>query len=396
MNADYLGPKPKRAEQIVKLGDVVYINATSQGYQLAQIPRVESGLVALHPQNGAILAMVGGFDYQISKFNVITSANRQPGSSFKPFVYSAALEKGYTLATVINDAPIVIEQMDNSLWRPQNETHKFYGPTRLRTAIMQSRNLVSIRLLALMGLSYTTDYLKRFGFSAMQLPPGLSLALGTATVTPLQMAQAYAIFANSGQKVVPYIIDTIRDTQDQIIYQARPLVACEENCPYEVVSAQRVLSKQNAFLMTSALHDVIQRGTATLAKTIGRNDIAGKTGTTQNQVDAWFAGFTPDLVAVAWMGFPQPQSLHEYGAQAALPVWIQFMQSALKGKREHVIEQPSGVISIRIDPSTGKRTSANDVNAMFEYFMLPFVPDKESSTDTVAADSGEKPAEGLY
>src|SRR3990167_3729499 len=396
VNADYLGPKPKRAEQIVKLGDVVYINATSQGYQLAQIPRVESGLVALHPQNGAILAMVGGFDYQISKFNVITSANRQPGSSFKPFVYSAALEKGYTLATVINDAPIVIEQMDNSLWRPQNETHKFYGPTRLRTAIMQSRNLVSIRLLALMGLSYTTDYLKRFGFSAMQLPPGLSLALGTATVTPLQMAQAYAIFANSGQKVVPYIIDTIRDTQDQIIYQARPLVACEENCPYEVVFAQRVLSKQNAFLMTSALHDVIQRGTATLAKTIGRNDIAGKTGTTQNQVDAWFAGFTPDLVAVAWMGFPQPQSLHEYGAQAALPVWIQFMQTALKGKREHVIEQPTGVVSIRIDPATGKRTSANDVNAMFEYFMLPFVPDKESSTDTVAADSGEKPAEGLY
>src|SRR3990167_6186622 len=396
VNANYLGPRPKRADQILNIGDVIRIIATSHGYQLAQIPQAEAGLVALDPNNGAILAMVGGFDYQTSKFNRITSANRQPGSSFKPFIYSAALEKGYTLATVINDAPIVVEQMDNSLWRPQNDTHKFYGHTRLRTAIMQSRNLVSIRLLALMGLSYTTDYLKRFGFSAMQLPPGLSLALGTATVTPLQMAQAYAIFANSGQKVVPYIIDTIRDTQDQIIYQARPLVACEENCPYEVVSAQRVLSKQNAFLMTSALHDVIQRGTATLAKTIGRNDIAGKTGTTQNQVDAWFAGFTPDLVAVAWMGFPQPQSLHEYGAQAALPVWIQFMQTALKGKREHVIEQPSGIVSIRIDPATGKRTSANDVNAMFEYFMLPFVPDKESSTDTVAADSGEKPAEGLY
>src|SRR3990167_5418857 len=318
INADYLGPRPKRANQIVKLGDVIYLNATPQGDQLAQMPIAEAGMVSLNPKNGAILAMVGGFDFQNSKFNVITRANRQPGSSFKPFVYSAALEKGYTLATVINDAPIVVEQMDNSLWRPQNETHKFYGPTRLRTAIMQSRNLVSIRLLALMGLPYTTDYLKRFGFSAAQLPPGLSLALGTATVTPLQMAQAYSIFANGGQKVVPYIIDTIRDTQDQIIYQARPLVACEENCSREVVAAPRVISQKNAFLMTSALHDVIQHVTATLAKTLGRYDIAGKTGTTQNQVDAWFAGFTPDLVAVAWVGFPQPQSLHEYGPQAAL------------------------------------------------------------------------------
>ncbi|HLB42825.1 MAG TPA: PBP1A family penicillin-binding protein [Gammaproteobacteria bacterium] len=388
VNADYLGPKPKRANQIGKLGDVVYINLTSQGdYQLAQMPRAEAGLVALNSKNGAMLAMVGGFDYQNSKFNVITSANRQPGSSFKPFVYSAALDKGYTLATVINDAPIVVEQLDNSFWRPQNETRKFYGPTRLRTAIMQSRNLVSIRLLALMGLSHTTDYLRRFGFSAAQLPPGLSLALGTATVTPLQMAQAYAVFANSGQKVVPYIIDTIRDTQDQVIYQARPLVACEENCPRDIVPAPRAISKQNAFLMTSALHDVIQRGTATLAKTLGRNDIAGKTGTTQNQVDAWFTGFTLDLVAVTWMGFPQPQSLHEYGAQAALPVWIQFMQTALKGKREHVIEQPSGIVSIRIDPMTGKRTSANDPNAIFEYFMLPYVPEKENLADTMTTGS---------
>src|SRR3990167_9428874 len=241
INADYLGPRPKRANQIVKLGDVIYLNATPQGDQLAQMPRAEAGMVSLNPKNGAILAMVGGFDFQNSKFNVITRANRQPGSSFKPFVYSAA-----------------------------------------------------------------------------QLPPGLSLALGTATVTPLQMAQAYSIFANGGQKVVPYIIDSIRDTQDQIIYQARPLVACEENCSREVVAAPRVISQQNAFLMTSALHDVIQHGTATLAKTLGRYDIAGKTGTTQNQVDAWFAGFTPDLVAVAWVGFPQPQSLHEYGPQAAL------------------------------------------------------------------------------
>lgn len=396
INADYLGPKPKRADQIVKLGDIVYIAHTASHYQLAQIPRTEAGLVALHPQNGAILAMVGGFDFQNSKFNVITSANRQPGSSFKPFVYSAALEKGYTLATVINDAPIVIEQMDNSLWRPQNETHKFYGPTRLRTAIMQSRNLVSIRLLALMGLSYTTNYLKRFGFSPAQLPPGLSLALGTATVTPLQMAQAYAVFANKGQRVIPYIIDSIYDAQNQIIYQARPLVACEENCDRNVVSAPRAISPQNAFLITSALHDVIQRGTATLAKKIGRSDIAGKTGTTQNQVDAWFAGFTPDLVAVTWMGFLQPQSLHEYGAQAALPLWIDFMQTALKGKREHLIEQPPNIVSIRINPFNGKRTSANDPDAMFEYFMLPYVPENEKPSDVANTIEGNEKTDSLY
>ena len=397
VNADYLGPRPRKSDQIVKLGDVIYIAPLPQGgYQLAQIPRAEAGMVALDPQNGAIMAMVGGFDYQLSKFNIITSANRQPGSSFKPFVYSAALEKGYTLATVINDAPIVVEQMDNSLWRPQNETHRFYGPTRLRTAITQSRNLVSIRLLALMGLSYTTDYLKRFGFSPAQLPPGLSLALGTATVTPLQMAQAYAVFANSGQKVVPYIIDGIRDTQDQVIYQARPLVACENNCARDVVSAPRVISPQNAFLINSALRDVIQHGTATLAKKLDRNDIAGKTGTTQNQVDAWFAGFTSNLVAVTWMGFLQPQSLHEYGAQAALPIWIEFMQSALKGKRDHIVEQPSGIISIRIDPTTGNPTSANDPVAMFEYFMQPYLPEKENANENATADSGDKGAESLY
>jgi len=385
VNADYLGPRPKQPNQIVKLGDVVRIMPTTHGnYQLAQVPKAEAGLVALNPQNGAILSMVGGFDFQNSKFNRITSANRQPGSSFKPFVYSAALEKGFTLATVINDAPIVIEQADNSLWRPQNESHKFYGPTRLRTAIIESRNLVSIRLLALMGMPYTVDYLKRFGFMGSQLPPGLSLALGTALVTPLQMAQAYAIFANGGLKVVPYIIDNIRNSQDQIIYQARPLIACTKNCSKDTAVAPRVISAQNAFLITSALHDVIERGTAKRAKNIGRTDLAGKTGTTQNQVDAWFAGYSPDIVAVAWVGFDYNQSLHEYGAQAALPMWMQFIESALKGKAERMIEQPPGIVSIRIDPITGKRASANDPAALFEYFMLPHVPEKENMTeDTV-------------
>ncbi|MBV9576693.1 MAG: peptidase, partial [Gammaproteobacteria bacterium] len=391
INPDYLGAKPRRADQIVKLGDVVLIMPTPDGnYRLAQIPKAEAGLVALNPQSGAILALVGGFNYQTSKFNRITRAQRQPGSSFKPFIYSAAFDKGYTLATVINDAPIVIENpADNSLWRPQNTNRKFYGPTRLRTAIIESRNLVSIRLLALIGMKYSLDYLKRFGFSPSQLPAGLSLALGTAQVTPLQMAQAYAVFANTGFKVTPYAIDTIRNSRDEVIYQARPLIACENNCPPNTASAPRSISAQNAYLITSALRDVVQRGTAAAAKKLGRNDLAGKTGTTQNQVDAWFAGYNADLVAVSWVGFDAPQSLHEYGAQAALPIWMEFIQYALKGKPEHFFNQPPGIISARIDPMTGKRANAEDTNAIFEYFMLPYAPEIEAETEdepTTTAD----------
>jgi penicillin-binding protein 1A len=400
ISADYLGPKPHRAQQIVKLGDVVRILSTGKGgYQLAQLPKADAGLVALSPQNGAILALIGGFDYQTSKFNRITNAQRQPGSSFKPFIYSAALEKGFTLATVINDAPIVIENPnDNSLWRPQNDTHKFYGPTRLRTAIIESRNLVSIRLLALMGVSYAIDYLHRFGFATSQLPPGLSLALGTALVTPLQMAQAYAVFANGGMKVVPFAIDSIRNSQDQIIYQAKPLAVCNSNCEKATAIAPRVITAQNAFLITSALHDVIQRGTAKLAKNLGRNDLAGKTGTTQNQVDAWFAGYNPDIVAVTWVGFDQPQSLHEWGAQAALPMWMQFIEAALKGAPEHTIDQPANIVSIRIDPLTGRIASAEDPAAVFEYFMLPYVPegsDPTSSASTTGSDNSEQAGTGI-
>ena len=392
VSADYLGPNPRHADQVVKLGDIVRIMATPEGYRLAQQPKAEAGLVALSPQNGAILAMIGGFDYQSSKFNRMTSAQRQPGSSFKPFVYSAALERGFTLATVINDAPIVIENPnDNSLWRPQNDTHKFYGPTRLRTAIIESRNLVSIRLLALMGVSYALDYLHRFGFAPSQLPPGLSLALGTALVTPLQMAQAYAVFANGGMKVVPFVIDTIHNSQDQVIYQAKPLAVCNAECDKAAAIAPRVISAQNAFLITSALRDVIQRGTAKRAKDLGRTDLAGKTGTTQNQVDAWFVGYNPDVVAVAWVGFDQPQSLHEWGSQAALPIWMQFIENALKGKPEHTIDQPADIVSIRIDPMTGRRASARDPVAMFEFFAPPHLPDGSSAEEIAeeAADAAD-------
>lgn len=395
VNADYLGPMPKKASDIVKLGDVIRIASTVKGWRLTQVPKAEAGLVTLNPQNGAILNLIGGFDFQDSNFNRITNAERQPGSSFKPFIFSAALEKGFTLATVINDAPIVVENpTDNSLWRPQNDEREFFGPTRLREALIHSRNLIAIRLLDMIGLNYTIDYAKRFGFARAQLPQGLSLALGTALVTPLQMATGYSVFANGGFKVVPFIIDSIRNTGGKVIYQAKPLLACDKNCPAnleENMRAPRAISEQNAFLITSALHDVTQYGTAHAARSLQRKDIAGKTGTTQNQVDAWFAGFNRDLVSVSWVGFDEnQQSLHEYGNQAALPIWIQFMEYALKDKPDRPLEQPPGVVSVRIDPLTGKRALAEEPTAQFEFFMKPFVPE-EDKVSVVQQDNEKVP-----
>ncbi len=386
INANYLGRKPRNANDVVKLGDLVRIVPDNSGWRLAQVPKAEAGLVCLDPWDGAILALVGGFDFQHSNFNRITTAERQPGSSFKPFIYSAALDQGYTLATVINDAPVVVENpTDNSLWRPQNAEKRFFGPTRLREALIHSINLVSIRLLDQITIPYAVSYAQRFGFGPSQLPPTLSLALGTANVTPLQMATGYAVFANGGFKVVPFAIDSIRNSQGQTLYQAKPLSVCRDCSPTTPIApavpqAPRVISAQNAFLITSALHDVIEQGTAIEARGLKRNDLAGKTGTTQNQVDAWFAGYNPDYVALTWVGFDQPQSLHEYGAQAALPMWMEFMQMALKGKPDRPLDQPSGIVSIKIDPLTGKRAPANDPVARFEYFMTPYVPDEETKT----------------
>jgi len=399
INADYLGRMPHKASDVLQLGDLVRITPVGQEWRLAQVPKAEAGFVVLNPTNGAILALVGGFDYQHSNFNRITNANRQPGSSFKPFIYSAALDQGYTLATVINDAPIVVENpTDNSLWRPQNDEKRFYGPTRLRVGLIHSLNLVSIRLLEQITTSYAVSFAQRFGFTPAQLPPTLSLALGTASVTPLQMATGYTVFANGGFKVVPFAIDSIRSSQGQVLYQAKPLTACNNcqtptagaNTPPDNTHAPRAISAQNAFLITSALHDVIQMGTAERAQSLKRNDLSGKTGTTQNQVDAWFIGYNPNYVALAWMGFDQPQSLHEYGNKAALPMWMEFMQYALKDKPDHPAEQPPGIVSIKIDPLTGKRAAPNDPVAQFEYFMTPYVPDEDKAASAPAATQPNK------
>ncbi len=397
LNADYLGAYPTHASQIVKLGDVVRIIDNNGQFSLAQLPKAEGALVTLNPHNGAIVAMTGGFSYLTSKFNRVTSAMQQPGSSFKPFVYSAAFNKGYTLATVIDDKPFIIENpVDGSIWRPQNDTRRFYGPTRLRTAIIESRNVVSIRLLDQIGLSYALSYVQRFGFAKSQLPPGLSLALGTALVTPLQMAQAYAVFANGGFHVIPYVIDSVYNSQDVLVYRAKPLIACGDNCPADTVSAPRVISAQNAYLITSALHDVIENahGTASAAQKLGRDDLAGKTGTTQDQVSAWFAGYNPDIVTVVWMGFDQPQSLHEFANKAALPMWMLFMQNALKNVPQDPFIPPDGIVTVRINPLTGERTADTDPNGIQEYFMTPYLPPGASDLpppDTSAMTATQPP-----
>ncbi|MES2218167.1 MAG: penicillin-binding protein 1A [Pseudomonadota bacterium] len=385
VNADYLGQTPHGAQDILKAGDVIRIIQINGQWHLAQLPRAQAGLVALNPQNGAILALVGGFDFQLSSFDRITNAQRQPGSSFKPFIYSAALDKGYTLASIINDGPVVVENPDHSLWRPQNDTHEFYGPTRLRDALVHSRNLVSIRLLQQIEVPYAIDYIKRFGFTNSSLPEALSLALGTASVTAMDMAAGYAVFANGGFKVTPYIVETIRNTQNLLVYEANPLIACtsvECEAKSDNEKAPRAISEQNAFLVTSVLHDVIAYGTATRALALKRNDLSGKTGTTNNQFDAWFVGYNTQLVALTWMGFDQPQSLHEYGAQAALPMWISFMKAALNNVAEQTIPQPPGILSIRIDPLTGVLASADMPEGIFEYFMQPYLPTTDAETKT--------------
>jgi penicillin-binding protein 1A len=366
----YVGIKPKNAGHILKVGDVIRVELTKKNsWQLAQIPEVNGALVALSPKNGAILALVGGFSYFNNKFNTVIQANRQPGSSFKPFIYSAALAKGYTLATVINDAPIVMSDTgENSLWRPENATKKFYGPTRLRVGLTKSRNLVSIRLLQTIGIPYTIDYLQRFSFNSKNLPNSLSLALGSATLTPLDLTAAYAIFANGGYKVKPFFVDHIIDEDGNTIYQGQP-----DTIPPDG-QAEQVITPENVYLMIDAMKSVIRHGTGRRALVLKRSDLAGKTGTTNQQMDAWFAGFNADIVATVWLGFNQPQSLYEYGEKAALPVWIDFIQQALQGKPKDSMARPADIVSVRIDPKTGLLAYPGQKNAIFELFRKQNVP----------------------
>lgn len=390
LNKGWVGRAPELASQVVKVGDVVYIHLHDNQWQLTQVPLAEAALVALNPSNGAINALVGGFNFQKSKYNRATQSTRQPGSNFKPFIYAAALNKGYSLATQINDAPIVVadpSQGAGGLWRPRNDNLTFNGPTRLKEALIRSRNLVSIHILDDIGIDYAIDFVSHFGFNKASLPHTLSLALGTLTVSPMDLAAAYAVFANGGFKVDPYLIDHITDSDGKRLLKAKPshaCTSCNEEKTDSSVSAPRIISKEVAFLMNSTLMDVIQLGTARQARQLNRHDLAGKTGTTNEQIDAWFSGYNPDLVVTTWVGFDTPQSLHEFGAQLALPMWMDFMKIALKGKPDHLIEQPESIVAVNINPNNGLQTTA--ANGLKEYFRQDEIPVMEEGRN-VAGNS---------
>ncbi|OFZ99544.1 MAG: penicillin-binding protein, partial [Betaproteobacteria bacterium RBG_19FT_COMBO_58_11] len=361
-----------KAKSKFKPGAVIRVAKDSKSrWQVAQLPQVEAALVAMNPVDGAIRALIGGFDFGRNKFNHVIQAWRQPGSSFKPFIYSAALEKGLTPATIINDAPIVLSpaQTGGKLWEPKNYDGTYAGPIRMRTALTKSKNLVSIRILQTIGTRYAQDYITRFGFNAEQHPPYLTMALGAGSSTLFQMASAYSIFANGGYRVNPYYISRILDARGKVLAQANPVRAGE--------TAERAIDARNAFIMTSMMQDVVRFGTAARAMQLGRGDLAGKTGTTNDQVDAWFCGFNPSLVAVAWIGFDQPRSLggNETGAQAALPIWMNYMGRALKGEPEIAPSAPDGVVSVIIDPASGKRSSEGRA----EFFYQENLPSERPS-----------------
>ena len=437
------GPQLQGPGDVLSPGDLVYVSRETGQWMLSQEPLVDGALVALDPRHGGVVALAGGFDFGRSNFNRATSALRQSGSAFKPFLYSAALDRGYTAASIVQDAPVVFEDDAlESTWRPENYSGRFFGPTRLREGLALSRNLVSIRLLRAVGVNYTVDYVSRFGFEVERLPRDLSLSLGTATVSPLELTRAYGVFASGGYLVDPWLIDRIEDADGNVVYEHAPAIACEE-CPLPVPEAvaiegdetlsqaeggdvdatrdesgedygleeipealfglqpraPRVLAAQTAYVMDSMLQEVIRSGTGRRVGQLRRNDLAGKTGTTNDFHDAWFSGYADNLVATAWLGFDQARSLGpgEAGSVAAAPIWIDFMRVALDGKPELVRERPPGMVSVRISPETGLRARAGDPEAIFEIFpsdQVPPLSDNGVTDRTDTDDSGEQRPSG--
>jgi penicillin-binding protein 1A len=385
--ARMLGDKASPAQRI-RRGAIIRVQKDEKGrWQIMQLPAVEASIVAVDPRDGAVRALVGGFDFNRSQYNHVTQALRQPGSSFKPFVYSAALEKGFTSATVINDAPLTFTaaQTGSEPWEPKNYDGKFEGPMRLRTALVKSKNLVSVRILQAISPQYAQDYITRFGFDPKLHPPYLTMALGAGNVTPIQMVAAYSIFANGGFRVSPYFIERVEDARGNVLMAAKPAAAG--------AGAERVIDERNAFIMNSIMRDVVRSGTAARAMKLGRGDLAGKTGTTNEFVDAWFCGYNAELVAVAWIGFDTPQTLgrNETGSQAALPIWMGYMVTALKGVSEQPLEPPNGVVAMRIHPDTGlKITDAQ--TGIVDYFFQEFLP-PEHETLVGGALGGDRPRE---
>ncbi len=403
---------PTQASEIFSRGDVIYtVGNTRENLQFVQVPEVQSALVSEDPHDGAVAALVGGFDFFQSKFNRVTQARRQPGSGFKPFVYAAAFDKGYTPASVILDAPIVIDEAGmEQAWRPKDSHGSFAGPVRLREALIHSMNLVSVRLMREIGGDYTWNYVQRFGFDKSQLPRDLTMAIGTASLSPMQIVTAYATFANGGFKVTPYYIERIEDANGKTLVQADPAIACFE-CgrvagPPAASSkpgagsraayldegahdgktlipsknlAPQIIRPQVAYLLADMMADVIKRGTGIRARVLNRDDIAGKTGTTNDWHDAWFNGFNGDLVTTVWTGFDQDRSLGEgeEGGRVSVPIWTYFMHEALAGAPRHGVPVPDGIVTVRISPATGFLASADNPNGIMEKFIEGNLPKSE-------------------
>lgn len=423
-----VGKAVEHASDVLHIGDVVYIaQDNSNTWHLLQAPEAQSAFVALDPQDGAISALVGGFDFYASNYNRAVQAKRQPGSSFKPLLYSAALEHGFTPATLVNDAPFFADDASiEGVWRPRNNSRTSFGPIRVREALYRSLNQVSARIMNAIGPAYVSQYVQRFGLTPEELPQNLSLALGTTQISPLRMAGAYAVFANGGYLIEPYFIDKVEDSTGAIVYSSKPKYACsgcarqntlrteEKNAADSAGNSTRILlpqdatatatiTPQNAYLMTDIMMDVVKRGTATRALELKRNDIAGKTGTTTDGRDTWFCGFNADLVGVAWVGFDQERSLgpREEGGRTALPIWIKFMAEALSGRPEHRLSQPPGLVTMLVSKVTGKPARPGDPNAIQEIFFADHLPENDAADPVVRDTNGtpsdaEKPNESLF
>ncbi|WP_206428065.1 penicillin-binding protein 1A [Pseudomonas chlororaphis] len=424
LNTNSMGPAPKQPSDVAQVGDLIRVQRQADNsLKFRQIPVVQGALVSLDPQNGAIRSLVGGFAFEQSNYNRALQAKRQPGSSFKPFVYSAALDNGYTAASLVNDAPIVfVDEYLDKVWRPKNDTNTFLGPIRMREALYKSRNLVSIRLLQSLGVDRTIDYISKFGFNKQDLPRNLSLALGTATLTPMEIATGWSVFANGGYKVTPYIIDKIESRNGETLFTANPpsvptgdtassgIAAPTEqsftvnNVPVETPSqapvqapavAERIIDGRTTYILNSMLEDVIKLGTGRRALALGRTDLAGKTGTTNESKDAWFSGYNADYVTTVWTGFDQPESLgrREYGGTVALPIWMNYMGAALKDKPAHTQAEPEGILSLRVDPVSGRAATPGTPNAYFELFKSEDTPPSVNELGNGYAPGSPLPAD---
>jgi penicillin-binding protein 1A len=395
IDADSRGRTPRSAGEILDPGDLIHITAKDEQWHLAQIPNIQGALVALNPRSGAVTALVGGFDFSRNQYNHAVQAARQPGSSFKPFVYSAALEHGVTPASVFLDAPLVFEDKNlEQLYRPRNDSGEYNGPTRLREALYRSINLVSMRVLLEVGAGKVMRYVSRFGFETDTFPRNTQLAIGggTMALTPLEMASGYAIFANGGYKITPHIVKRIETLDGSVIFEPKhPLVcrACKSDTDPTPHSAPRVVEERNVFIINSMLRDVIKRGTGRGALQLQRADLSGKTGTTNEAADTWFNGFHADLVTSVWVGFSnhRPIGSTEYGSTTALPIWIDFMREALKNTPETLFAQPAGVVSAKIDPRTGRLAPPDQEDAIFEYFF-----DEDAPTSDARPQSNSIPS----